>query len=181
MADENTTQPVEISEIEAKDIAGWIISAGAEWESQLSNQLSEAYGATKGSAIFDVVKKIKVGALTSGLGWDSSKTIDQNIVNIAGGTLPSVVSTVAVSSGTGILGGTLVGGVIVGGVAVSGGALALIAVGTGIALDAGLKQMGINTGDIVESTYNYMVEHISASSADGIDFHLETTAENYLN
>lgn len=37
MADENTTQPVEISEIEAKDIAGWIISAGAEWESQLSN------------------------------------------------------------------------------------------------------------------------------------------------
>ncbi len=38
MADENTTQPVEISEIEAKDIATWIIDAGAEWEIQLSNQ-----------------------------------------------------------------------------------------------------------------------------------------------
>lgn len=57
MAEENTVQPVELSEIQAKDIAGWIISAGAEWESQLSNQLSEAYGAAKGSAIFDVVKK----------------------------------------------------------------------------------------------------------------------------
>ena len=167
MADENTTQPVEISEIEAKDIATWIIDAGAEWETQLSNQLSEAYGATKGSAIFDVVKKIKVGALTTGLGWDSSKTIDQNVVNIAGGTIPSLVGTV--------------GATVILGASAPAWLIGTIAVSTGIALDYSLKSIGINTGDIVESTYNYMVEHISASSADGIDFHLEVTAQNYLN